>query len=551
MEDWSGGGLAAFQRGDYSTAREALEKVIAAHPLAAAHELLAYACMVLEDVDAGRRHGETAYRLYRQAGDACRAASTAVIVAQIHDWLGNDAAVRGWLARAARLLDEVGPCVERGYLELAMAGCEVRDATALEGSAKRALELARQFRDPDLEARALADWGLALVCQGKVDEGLALLDEAMAAVVGGEVGKHGVAGLTCCSMLTACERLGDLDRALQWTEAVRATARDRFGDPPAQVLYSHCRLVYGGLLSEAGRWQEAEAEYRRAIELTQCVPKRAAARGGIAELYIDQGRLAEAEQLLSGWEDRAEVARAIARLHLARGELDLAAATLGRWLGEFATDLLTTAPLLALHVEVEVRRGRLEQASASASRLTSIAEQMQIPSLSALAQLMAASVTAASGEDAVPELRAALAPLGDGSRPRLRGQIHLELARALASKDRAAAILEARCAMAIFERIGARTKCDEAASLLRRLGVSVRTGGAAGTILDSLSQRERDVLPLLAEGLTNAQIGARLFITPKTAEHHVGSILGKLGLKTRAEAAAYAAGKVKKNASAA
>jgi DNA-binding NarL/FixJ family response regulator len=56
-----------------------------------------------------------------------------------------------------------------------------------------------------------------------------------------------------------------------------------------------------------------------------------------------------------------------------------------------------------------------------------------------------------------------------------------------------------------------------------------------------LSRRETDVLRLLADGLSNREIAERLFISPKTAEHHVSRIYSKLGLSTRAEAAAYAA----------
>lgn len=110
----------------------------------------------------------------------------------------------------------------------------------------------------------------------------------------------------------------------------------------------------------------------------------------------------------------------------------------------------------------------------------------------------------------------------------------LELAR-IASRD--LALLHARAALAVFERLGARRDADAVAAFLRRLGVS---GRSAARIEGDLTAREREVLDLLAEGLSNQAIAERLFISPKTAEHHVGRVLGKLGLRSRAEAASYA-----------
>ena len=144
---------------------------------------------------------------------------------------------------------------------------------------------------------------------------------------------------------------------------------------------------------------------------------------------------------------------------------------------------------------------------------------------------------AADGADAPLLLRDAVnryAALGlrlDAARARL------ELARALAVTDRVAAVEVARRALPELESLGAVREADEAAALLRSLGAKGRAGARA---TGSLSRRELEVLRLLGEGLTNGEIAKRLYISPKTAEHHVARVFRKLDVRTRSEAAAYA-----------
>ena len=118
------------------------------------------------------------------------------------------------------------------------------------------------------------------------------------------------------------------------------------------------------------------------------------------------------------------------------------------------------------------------------------------------------------------------------------------MARVLAATgDTAARVSEARAALAIFERLGAVVdRRSHHGSAPQSRGARTRPEDAATRDhADTLTAREREVLDLLRQGLTNAEIGNRLFISPKTAEHHVGRVLTKLGVRSRAEAAAVAA----------
>jgi DNA-binding CsgD family transcriptional regulator len=178
--------------------------------------------------------------------------------------------------------------------------------------------------------------------------------------------------------------------------------------------------------------------------------------------------------------------------------------------------------------------------------MESIAEVLASPTVQAMALLARGRLQIARGEEAESTLVAGLLRLRDIDRPLLRGEVHLTLAEAKLNGDPAGAIAEARAALALFDRLGARRDADRAAALLRGLGIRVRTGaaraaGQPGVRLALLSRREGEVMTLVAEGLSNSEIAGRLFISPKTVEHHVSSILGKLGLRTRSEVAAWAA----------
>jgi DNA-binding CsgD family transcriptional regulator len=488
---------------------------------------------------------ETAFRLLREAGEHRLAARAAMELAAAHvGMLGHPSAGNGWLERARRELEVVGPCVEWGYLELAVLACERLDADDLLAATERALALAVELGDADLEARALSDQGLALVTRGRVRDGFARLDAALASILAGEVAPTST-GMCFCSMLSACDRTGDVERAAEWTDLIRARYEPMA--PRPIVMYTHCRVAYGSVLSASGRWQEAEALLLAALGTDQrpVLSHRPLTSAHLADLRLDQGRVEEAAALLEPFADRTFSCGPLGRVHLARGELDLAAGVLQRGLGELVGDVLQREPLLATLVEVELARDRPDAAARAADELDAIAAEVDLPAVSAVADRSRARVLAAAGDVAGARtvLRSALARLDRVERPHLLGSLRLQMAELLAGAGEASgAIAEARAALACFDRLGSAPGRDRVTALLRSLGD--RRGAPrpqrAADIASVLTAREREVLELVAEGLTNAEIAERLYISKKTTEHHVGRVLAKLGVRSRAEAAALA-----------
>ncbi|MGB7652650.1 MAG: hypothetical protein WBL51_05200, partial [Acidimicrobiales bacterium] len=420
------------------------------------HAAAAGSCMADDDFEGARDHWELAFHQLRESGDVRGAARVAAELAGLHvsAW-GNRAVGRGWIDRGRRVLGATDHCVEDGYLALAVLGCDQLDVDALEEAAERALSLAVEFSDPLLEVRALSESGFALVAQGHLAEGFARLDEAMTAVTAGDVANLGVAAKCFCAMLSACDRCGELRRAQEWTSVVSSFAA-RHGDRP-RILHTHCRAVYGSLMSNLGRWPEAEKAMLEALApgASQALNHRVETAAHLADLWVRQGRFAEAEELLGPFEDRVDCCAPLARLYLARGgETELAVAVIERGLDELVGDRVRTATLLALLVEAELGCDRVDAATEAARRLSALVALVDSPLLRAEAALAAGKVASAVGDtqSAIELFSNALRGLVDQDRPLLAGLVHLERARARSDADEPArAVSDGRAALALFE----------------------------------------------------------------------------------------------------
>lgn len=535
-ENLLGLGRAALEEGDWATARALLSDALAEEETPDTLHLLARAVEWAADYAAAVGYYERAYLGFRSTG---RNRLAALIAGRELSFLhaavyGNMAVANGWLARARSLARDVGDCVERGWVDLAEA-LMVDDPESKDRHIRSAAEIARRFGDSDLAFCALGYQGTSLVLRGHIAEGMRCVDESAAAATSGEVKDYLAVGEIYCKMLLCCELTLDVRRAQQWVAVAETFGRQSH----APWVSAICRTHYGGILTAAGRWREAEHELADSVALYDSGFRamRSGALVRLAELRVRQGRFDEAERLLEGCEDDSFAIRPLARMHLGRGEAALAATLLRRFLAAAGSHPLL-APEWALLAEAEVAAGRIEAAVEVCARLETIADGPGPPHLRGFARY-AAGLTAAAAERpaALAHFESALSAFTEAGLPLEAGRARLATAQLLADSQPAVAIAEARSALATFEGLAAVPDADQAAGLLRRLG---RPGRPAPRVSGPLTRREQEVLGHIGAGLSNQQIAHRLVISKRTVEHHVGNILAKLGLASRAEAVAYA-----------
>jgi DNA-binding CsgD family transcriptional regulator len=530
-------GRAALRAGDAAGARRILEHALAESPSGDVLECLARASYIdLEFVQA-IEGWERAYAAHRDAGDRIGAVRVARTLAYMNlSILGDAAVMSGWMARAQTLLAGAEDSSESGWVALNLGMLE-GDREKKEAWLREALEEGRRFNDTDLEFVALAYLGASLVHADRTEEGMVLLDEALAAVAGSEVDDFCVLQEIFCQLFSACEHAHDVSRADQWIRIGEAIAARR----QLPAVSAFCRTHYGGLLTTAGRWSEADVALTEAVRLWGLGHRslRSGALARLADLRVRQGRFEEAEQLLDGLSGRLDAAVPHAAIQLAKGETSLARDTLERALEQLDPLGTAIAPLLSLLVDVHLTTKDFDEADAVVQQLESLATRHAAHYLAASAALARGRLCLAAGSgDPQACLREALARFADAQMPVEVARSRLELASTLVTDRPEVAMAEARAALEAFARLEAARDVDAAMAVLRLLGVRSPSGGKTGGLL---SKREEEVLELLGHGLSNPEISDRLFISRKTVEHHVGNVLSKLNLRSRGEATAYAA----------
>ena len=479
---------------------------------------------------------EKAHHDCAQSADFPRAARCAFWLAFVLLNRGELARGGGWVDRAQRLLD-VGAieCVERGYLRYCTALRLVfeGDAVGAQAGFSEAAEIGDRFNDAQLTTLARIGEGRSLIYLGEIAKGVALLDEAMVSVGASEVSPI-AAGDAYCTVIDGCHEVFDVRRTREWTTALSHWCEAQ----PQLVMYRGlCFMHRAEIMQLHGDWSDALDELENAL-------KRIADPVGSPELGEALYLRGELHRLRGEFKDSAEAFRqanelgrepqpGLALLRLAEGRVDASMAAIRRVLQE-AEDPISRSRVLGPYVEIALAAGEVQAAKEAAEELSAIAGELGSTLLHAVAEYATGTVVLAETEaqDALAVLRRAWKRWRDLEAPYEAARVRIPIAlacRALGDDDGAEMELDA--ARSVFEGLAASPDLGRVVELSQ-----VAALRAAG----DLTQREVEVLSLIATGKTNRAIATELVISEKTVASHVSHIFTKLGLTSRAAATAYA-----------
>ena len=523
-------GRASFDRREWTESYRLLQAAEREAALAPEDlERLATAAYLTGRDDESESYRTRAHQLFLERGDAEAAARSAC-------WLGFEllqrgarAPASGWFARAERILADARlDSVVSGYLLIPSAIQRIvqGDPAAGDDAFARAAEIARRFGDRDLASIACGGRGRALIRLGQIVEGVALFDEAMAAVIAGDVTPIS-AGDVYCTVLEGCQEIFDVRRSSEWTTSLGRWCSTQ----PDLVRYrGECLIYRAEVMQFRGHWTAAARDAQDACEVLMSRPAAGAAFYRVGELHRLRGEFAEAEAAYTRANERGRKPQpGLSLLRLAQGQIEAAAASIGTALADTQLRVARTR-LLPAAVEILLAAGDLDRARAAAAELSEIAGAVGTPFLSAASAHAAGAVLIADGDLAAASasLRQACEIWRDLGMPYEEAQ----------SCRLLAAVCERR-----GDADGYRLESDAARALLERLEVA--PGDAQGARAPQqtpgpLSERELQVLRLMAAGKTNRAIAEELFISEKTVARHVSNIFDKIGASSRTGATAWA-----------
>ncbi|HEY6595718.1 MAG TPA: response regulator transcription factor [Asanoa sp.] len=524
-------GRSAYARRDWSGAFAALSAADRDGPLATDDlKLLAVSAYLVGDDAASADAMTRAYGALVAVGDHRTAARVAFYLSFQLTNGAEPARGGGWLARSRDLVEryalggaEAALLVANEAHGLLMGG----DAAGAYRLAERAALVGRESGDPEVLTLALLTLVHAGLQLGRTKEATAQMDEVMLAVSRDEL-LPPVAGVAYCSVIMACFECHDLGRAREWTAALSGWCDAQSGLVPYRGV---CLVHRTELMTLSGNWADALAEAARACAQAGR-PAAGEAFYRLGELHRLRGDFADAEDAFrraNAWGREPEPG--LARLRAAQDRVDAALIAARRLYAETA-DPATRVDVLAACVEIGLRAGDPVLAGSAAAALDELATADGSLLLRARAAHGAGLVLLADGSaEAGGALRRAWRLWQELDMPYEAASARVAIGQALrAGGDEDAAQLEFDAARWWFEQLGAAPDLARVATLA--VGVPRDAGG--------LTDRELEVLRLVASGRTNRAIAGELFLSEKTVARHVSNIFAKLDVTSRAAATAYA-----------
>ncbi len=521
----------------WASAFQSLSRADASAPLGAEDlELLAQSAYLIGRDEDFLKTLDRAHDGYRKSGKTTCAVRCAFWLGLSLLFMGETGRGNGWLAAARRLIERAGAdCVERGYLLLPAAEMRLgaKDFDAAHKMALEAVAIGDRFDETDLISCARHVQGRAVMGMGQVEQGLLLLDEAMIPVTAGALSPI-MTGLVYCSVIDACQQVYALARAREWTTALAHWCEAQ----PQMVAFTGTCLVHRAeIMQMQGAWREAIEEAgracRRATEGTDQQPP-ATAFYRQAEVYRLQGDFRAAEDAYKVASQRGfEPQPGLALLRMAQGRTDAAVVAICRVVAA-TTDPLRRTRLLSAYNEIMLSVGDIVEARVACVELETIAAGLDTAVLGAMAAEARGAVELAEddAEAALGSLRRAFETWRQVEAPYEAARVRVLLGMACrVFGDDEGAGMELDAARAVFEQLGAAPDLARVAALTKD-GPRRRPGG--------LTQRELQVLRLVAAGTTNKAVAQELSLSEKTIDRHVSNIFNKLDVPSRAAATAFA-----------
>jgi class 3 adenylate cyclase len=420
---------------------------------------------------------ERSYARFAGAGEKLDAARLALTLSWDHSGRGAFSVSHGWFANAERLLEGQPESAEHGFLTLTRAVNTLFGAGNLADAIDdfdRAFELGQRFGDRDTQVLALAGKARALLKTGEVEQGLALLDEATAAAICGELQPYST-GLVYCITISSCHDLGDYRRAAEWTEEANrwCDRLDVTGFPGA------CRIHRAEIMRLRGDLLGAEKQAVAACEELHDFERSVTAGGyyEIGEIRRRLGDFAAADEAYGRANELGHDPQpGLALLRLAEGKIDAAVAGVTRALQE-TQDPLSRVRGLPAQIEIAIAAGDLKTARSAADEFESIVDSYKIGGHRALAfdatlHLTIGQIRLAEKdwEGATRCLQRARDEWQQVGAPYETARARLLLGIAFRRQgDEHAATGELEAASATFDRLGAKLDAERAKELLGRL----------------------------------------------------------------------------------